>query len=60
MATKTIDLDFIPVNLEGNPLMSTTLAKVVGKLLCESTRDTDDLKRSRHNYSVYHQWNNDR
>lgn len=41
MATKTIDLDFIPVNLDGEPLMSTTLAKVVGKLLCESTRDTE-------------------
>jgi len=36
MAEKVIDLDFIPVNLDGEPLMSTTLAKVVGKLLCEA------------------------
>ena len=41
MATKTIDLDFIPVNLDGEPIMNTTVAKVVGKLLCESRNDRD-------------------
>lgn len=41
MANKEVDLNFIPVNLDGNPLMNETLAKVVRKLLCESTRDTE-------------------
>ena len=41
MADLIIDLDFIPVNLDGEPLMSNTLAKIVGKLLCESNKDTD-------------------
>lgn len=36
MADLTINLDFIPKNLDGDPLLGNTLAKEVGKLLCES------------------------
>lgn len=31
-----INLDFIPENLDGSPILRTTLAKEVGRLLCES------------------------
>lgn len=36
MADLTINLDFIPKNLDGNPILGQTLAKEVGRLLCES------------------------
>jgi DNA-binding ferritin-like protein (Dps family) len=32
-----INLDFIPTNLDNEPVMATTLAKEIGRLLCEST-----------------------
>lgn len=35
MADLTIDLDFKPVNLDGDFILHETLAKAVGKLLCE-------------------------
>jgi hypothetical protein len=41
MSDLIINLDFIPANLDGEPLMSDPLAKVVGKLLCESRNDTE-------------------
>ena len=33
---KIIDLNFIPTDLDGNNLMNETLAKKVGKMLCET------------------------
>jgi hypothetical protein len=38
MATPlTVNLNFIPKDLDGNPLLGDTLAKVVGRLMCEGT-----------------------
>jgi hypothetical protein len=36
MADLEINLDFIPVNLDNQPVLGQTLAKEVGKLLCET------------------------
>lgn len=36
MADKIIDLNFIPLDLDGNPLTSEPLSKIVGKLMCET------------------------
>lgn len=36
MSDLVIDLNFIPLNLDNQPLMSETLAKNVGRLLCET------------------------
>jgi len=36
MSDKIVNLDFIPTNLDNQPLMSCTLAKEIGRLLCET------------------------
>lgn len=36
MSDLVIDLNFIPLNLDNQPLMSETLSKNVGRLLCET------------------------
>ena len=36
MANLEVNLDFIPVNLDNQPLMGETLAKHIGRLLCET------------------------
>ncbi len=40
MADIIVNLDFIPVNVDGQPVMKLTLAKEVGRLLCEG-KDTE-------------------
>lgn len=54
MADLVINLNFIPVNLDGEPLMDKPLSKVVGKLLCESNKDTEYcLERYQMGKSLY-------
>ena len=41
----TINLDFIPTNLDGEPILGHTLAKEVGWLLCSSTGTSYSMEK---------------
>jgi len=45
MADLIVNLDFIPLNLDGAPLLGHTLAKEVGRVLCESKGSSYSLEK---------------
>ncbi len=53
MADLTINLNFIPVNLDGNNILNITLAKEVGRALCESIGTSMSYEKYKVGKSLY-------
>jgi hypothetical protein len=45
MADLTVNLDFTPIDLEGNPILGRTLAKEVSEQLCTSVGSSNALAK---------------